>query len=95
MSQPTFQCDNVDGHLTIRGECDLSNADEIERWLFAFDGAPIQLDLSGVTFLDSSFLHVLLKVKQRNASMRVVESSAVVSRLLEITGTREHLTGGT
>ena len=91
MTTPLLEFDNVDGRRAIRGDCDVTNADQIDSWLAGFDGAPIDLDLSGVTFLDSSILHVLMKVKQRNGRLHLVNPSAVVLRLLDITGTRDYL----
>ena len=40
----------VDGRPAMRGECDLASAEMIERWLASFDGDPLEVDLSGVTF---------------------------------------------
>jgi anti-anti-sigma factor len=84
----------VEGRPSIRGECDLSNATELASWLDTFDGQPFELDLSGVTFLDSSVLHVLLNARRRNPGMRIVTVSAVVLRLLEMTGTTGYLMSG-
>ena len=91
MTTPIFELENTEGRLTIRGECDMANADQIDAWLGGFDGAPIQLDLSGVTFLDSAILHVLIRAKQRNIAMNLVNPSAIVLRLLDLTGTRDYL----
>ena len=91
MTTPLFELENTDGRLTIRGDCDMANADQIDAWLGGFDGAPIQLDLSGVTFLDSAILHVLIRAKQRNIAMNLVNPSAIVLRLLDLTGTRDYL----
>jgi anti-anti-sigma factor len=81
----------VDGRPSIRGECDLSNATQIASWLDIFDGEPVELDLSGVTFLDSSALHALLNIRRRNPAMRITSASEIVLRLLELTGTKEYL----
>ena len=82
-----------EGRPSICGECDLSNAPQVASWLESFDGAPIDLDLSGVTFLDSSALHVLMKARQRNPTMRIGAASPIVLRLLEVTGTTNYLMG--
>ena len=81
----------VDGRPSIRGECDLSNATQIASWLDTFDDEPVELDLSGVTFLDSSALHVLLSMRRRNPAMRIASASGIVLRLFELTGTKDYL----
>src|SRR5438105_15813476 len=81
----------VDGRPTIRGECDVASASEIEAWLATFDSRPLEVDLSGVTFIDSSGLKAFLNARRHNAGLRVVDPSRVVMRLLDITGTREYL----
>ena len=91
MSEEILKLAVIDGRPSIRGECDLSNAPEIAAWLDTFDGAPVDLDLSGVTFLDSSALHVLLNARGRNPGVRIGAASAIVLRLLEVTGTTEYL----
>ena len=85
----------VDGRPTIRGECDLSNAPAIESWLTSFGDAPIDIDLSGVTFFGASALRALIAVAQRNPNLRVVDPSPVVRRVLDITGTSYYLIEGT
>ena len=84
----------VDGRPTVRGECDLSSAGEIEAWLESFDTPSLDVDLSGVSFIDSSGLKAFLNVRKRNANMRVVEPSSVVLRLLQLTGTHGFLIDG-
>ena len=84
----------VDGRPTIRGDCDVSNAAEIEGWLISFGEAPIDIDLSGVTFFGASALRALINVANCNPNIRVVEPSAVVRRVLEITRTTCYLTQG-
>jgi len=94
MDQQVVELAVVEGRPSIRGECDLSNATQVASWLDTFDGQPFELDLSGVTFLDSSALHVLLSARRRNPGMRIVTVSAVVSRLLDLTGTASYLMSG-
>jgi len=77
----------IDGRASICGECDLSNADEIEAWLISFGPGPLDVDLAGVTFLDSSGLYALMRVTRKNPSLRVVNPSPIVRRVLEVTGT--------
>ena len=88
-----IQLSIVDGRPTIRGECDLSTAGQIEAWLATFEEGPLEVDLAGVTFFDSTALRTLLMVRRRNRHMRVINPSKAVSKVLEITGTDDYLVG--
>ena len=94
MTDPAVELSLVDGRPTVRGECDLATGSKIEAWLDSFDTPILEVDLSGVSFIDSSGLKAFLNVRKRNANMRIVEPSAVVLRLLEITGTHGFLVDG-
>ena len=54
------------GHVLLRftGEIDLSNTDQVEHQVLAelATGAPVVLDLSGLTYLDSAGLHLLYRL---------------------------------
>ena len=76
-----------DGRAVIDGEIDISNASCIEDWLVDFGSMPLEVDLSGVTFFDSTALRSFLRVARRNASLRVVNPSPSVVRILDITDT--------
>lgn len=80
--------------VAVTGEVDASNCGEVQA---ALDGLAhdevahaAELDLGGLRFIDSSGLRVLLvaqlALQQRGGSMRIVEASPAVERLLEITG---------
>jgi anti-anti-sigma factor len=79
---------------TIRGECDAAAARDIEGWLGGLDTEPLEVDLSGVTFFDSSALRAFLNIRRRNRHLRLVNPSEMVRNVLEITGTTEYLIGG-
>jgi stage II sporulation protein AA (anti-sigma F factor antagonist) len=87
MTEPIVELVIVDGRPAIRGECDLANAERIEGWLASFDGHPLEVDLSGVTFFDAAALHALLNARRRNPHTRFVRPSKAVMRVLELTGT--------
>ena len=95
MTKPAVELVVVGDRPTVRGECDLSSAGAIEAWLGSFELPVLEVDLSGVSFIDSSGLKAFLNIRRRHPNMRVVEPSAVVLRLLEITGTRAFLLDGT
>lgn len=79
--------------VAVRGEIDIRSAPDLRAWLGrAVDEGATQLvlDLSGVEFMDSSGLGVLVGVHKRLARiggrLRVVGVSAPVARLLAVTG---------
>jgi len=84
----------VDGRPTIRGDCDLVTSPNIEAWLATFDCQRLEVDLSGVTFFDSSAFRTFLNVKRRNPNMGIVTPSKAVLKILELTGTVEYLVDG-
>jgi anti-sigma B factor antagonist/stage II sporulation protein AA (anti-sigma F factor antagonist) len=91
MSGPFFTSD-VHG-LTIRGELDLLCVPEIEGWLARFDGRRCEVDLSGVTFFDSSALRTFLNARRDNPNLVIVRPSRSVLQVLQITGTDSYLLG--
>ncbi|GAA5194636.1 hypothetical protein GCM10023322_59460 [Rugosimonospora acidiphila] len=87
--------------LSLTGEVDLSTVDalqeEIAASVEAEDVASLIIDLSGVTFLDSSGISALLKGRRladdRQKTFRVEAARDMVREVLNITGVWEHLAG--
>jgi anti-sigma B factor antagonist len=88
----------VDGHAKVRvtGEIDLATATELRQRLEAVIAAGIcnlDLDLSAVTFLDSSGLVVLLVARQRlhdkHQRLMVLNPAKPVLRVFELCGVLE------
>jgi len=79
---------------TIRGECDAATARDIAVWLGELDAKPLEVDLSGVTFFDSSALRTFLNMRRCNRHLRLVNPSKTVMNMLDITGTTEYLIHG-
>lgn len=84
--------------LTVSGEIDASNAEEVQRVCTGhMDGAPeMVLDLEEVRYLDSAGLRVLVALwQQGRASGTRLRVSAprggFVAELLELTGLDAHL----
>ncbi|MFJ2774721.1 STAS domain-containing protein [Streptomyces sp. NPDC087300] len=77
--------------IHVSGEIDLQNIARLERELDSCDDRHCELDLSRVTFIDSTTLKVLLRHRRRAASrggsLRLVDASPHVRRVLDITGT--------
>ncbi|HEX6116573.1 MAG TPA: STAS domain-containing protein [Solirubrobacterales bacterium] len=84
--------------VALEGEIDLSTVPEAERLITdAEAGRPARLviDLSEVTFMDSSGLRVLLTAHRRaeeaGRGFAIVKGGDTVNRLLEVTGLSERL----
>ena len=85
--------------VVVTGEVDASNCTSLHDVLarLADAGAPrhVEVDLGGLTFLDSSGLRALLvgqlALVERGGTLRIDPASEVVDRLLEITGLHEQL----
>jgi anti-sigma B factor antagonist len=77
----------------ISGEIDLASAPGLERELRAAEtdaGRELVVDLSGVTFMDSTGLHVLLDAQERATHrgymLRFQDVPAQTQRLLDLAG---------
>lgn len=78
---------------SLEGEIDIANAGELRDELFsAMSNQPpgLIVDLSGVTYLDSRGVHVLLelaeRMKIRHQQLRlVVPETALIKRVLQLT----------
>ena len=80
------------------GELDIATVDVLERALLEAeqtDAELIVLDLSGLTFIDSTGLRLVLDVNERCGGsvdrLRVIAGAPAVERLLDIVGLRERL----
>jgi anti-sigma B factor antagonist len=78
--------------LAVHGDADLNGAEELEsRLTEVIEEGPsaVVVDLSGVTFLDSTVLGVLLRglkrLRARGGRFRVVAPSAEIRRIFELT----------
>jgi anti-anti-sigma factor len=83
--------------IRAAGEIDLSNVAALRRELDAAraEAVTVLLDLSDVTFIDSSGLHLLLRASHSSAvsdwAFYVVRPSESVLRLIELSGTADLL----
>jgi len=81
--------------LAPAGELDIATVPMLEsafEELEQADGAAtIVLDLSGVTFIDSTGLQLLLRISERASGRIELIGSPALDRLLEITGLRPRL----
>jgi anti-sigma B factor antagonist len=94
-SAPTLVITPTESGFAVDGEIDAHSAPMIAAAIAASSAEPLLIDLSGVEFVDSSGLRVLIEAHQtRQAAgqtMTLVEPSHVVSRLFEIAGVGEYL----
>lgn len=83
--------------VALNGEFDLASArlvdEELERAQQSYK--LVILDLTQVTFMDSTGLHVVLganqRLRQAGGALRVIPGSPQVQRLLALTGAAGHL----
>jgi anti-sigma B factor antagonist len=92
-----FACVRIDGSdgnvsVAVLGEIDLATAGELDRTLASAqaDARTVTLDLRRLQFIGSAGLAVLIAAAERAGAsggrFRVVRGSAVVDRLLSLTG---------
>jgi anti-anti-sigma factor len=94
--QASFERRERHGHITlvVTGEIDVANAPTFLHELIAVATeahSPTVVDLSAVTFLDSSGLNALVKahrsLEDSDASLVLLNPSPICRRVLELTGT--------
>ena len=86
-------------HLTLAGEIDMANAEDflqLARAIIAgcHTDAYLTIDLSGVTFMSSSGLNMLVQIRKATTDagieLRLVRIPDRVIQLLEITALADH-----
>lgn len=86
-----------ESRIVVRGELDIATVEVLERDLRAAeqtDADSIVLDLSGLSFIDSTGLKLLLDANERSAGadrLRIIAGAPALERLLDIVGLRERL----
>lgn len=83
--------------VAVSGEVDLATAATLERELLRAEQAHdvVALDLTSVSFLDSTGLHAImdanLRLRDRGGRLLIVQGPPQVSRVFELTGLSDHL----
>jgi len=84
--------------VALRGEFDLAYADQVERELKrveATDARSIILDLSGLTFLDSTGIRLILEAQTRSQQdanrLMLLRAPRMVQRVFAIAGVEQML----
>ena len=73
--------------IEVRGEIDLSNADAFAECLSVFNaGDSIIVDLTGLTFIDSQGISVLVQTHNRGVKIVCRRSDGAVKRALDLCG---------
>jgi anti-sigma B factor antagonist len=87
---------SVDGTvIAVSGELDVTSAPELDDVLCRTDGEAVNLDLSGVSFIDPAGLRALLNAKRgidaRGGQLVIRKPSCQVRRLAQLSGTADEL----
>jgi anti-sigma B factor antagonist len=100
MSEPAESPDDAfsivshDGRIVVTGDVDADTAPLIARALAKLSGS-VELDMSGVDFLDSSGLRILIgthqSLEQRDSVLRIVDPSPAVLRIFQLTNVDGYL----
>lgn len=75
--------------VALSGELDLATADRVTSLAQSAGDGPLRLDLSGVTFLDSTGLGALISLKHAGsgtAGVELLATSPAVDRVLALAG---------
>jgi anti-anti-sigma factor len=73
------------GVIHLSGELDVQQAAALHQVLVRSDD-PLVLDMSRVTFVDSSVIRALVRTKNGRPGMQIVNMSPAVDRLMQLTG---------
>lgn len=81
------------GQLVVSGDMDLATTPVLQEAAAKLGGGSITLDLSGIAFIDSTGLHLLIDLRRAHGPLQLVAASPAVDKLLDLTGTRAYLFG--
>lgn len=94
MTSSDFTFETVDGDgahvVSLHGELDLANADRVRDALVEVAGSTVVVDLSDLSFLDSSGIAALLGARERilasGNGFELRGAQGMVRRVLDLTG---------
>ena len=90
MEEPyAFTIDVSEGRVKITGNIDLKTTPLMVEAVTK--AMTVELDLSEVTFLDSTGLYGLIKLRNNRSSLHIVAVSPQVHRVLEVTSLAESI----
>ena len=89
--EDAWSIESHDHCVVVAGDMDLVTPAALRSAIAAAPGGAIELDLSGVVFMDWPGLRVLLDVRLDNPLLRIVAASARVRDVLATSGTADYL----
>lgn len=84
-----FEVQAAPGRVVVAGEIDLRTCPELREALTdasAVEGSEVVIDLTGVTFIDSSGISELLRASNAGHRLTLRHPTASVRRLFELAG---------
>ena len=82
--------------IELNGRIDSNNAPQIEKTVLeqleGQDGAPVEIDASGLEYISSAGLRVLLRVRKSHPDMTITGVNSEVYEILDMTGFTEMMT---
>lgn len=83
--------------IAVRGEVDLHTAPKVQYAIERAaenDGSAVVVDMSSITFIDSTALSMLARAKRsledKGIPLRIAEPSGAVERIFSVTGFRDY-----
>ena len=84
--------------VTLRGELDMASVGDLAEWLVSVSGSSVVVDLSDLTFMDSSGITALVVAKvamENNGDQLILRRPRPnVRRILEVTGLGDWIDDG-
>lgn len=98
VTDPPFAITVTDHYLAVAGEVDAATSPALRDAIRAAAAVnarpPLHVEMSNVSFMDSSGLSALVAAYRRShGAIRVIAPSPSVTRILELTGLYDHLVG--
>lgn len=82
--------------FALAGEIDAHTAPSLGEALDGTDSTSVTLDMSGVSFMDSSGLRVIItateRLRERGGDLVLAKPTSTVRRLVDVAGLSEHFT---
>ena len=82
--------------IELNGRIDSNNAHEIEKMVMeqleGQDGTPVEIDASGLAYISSAGLRVLLRIRKSHPEMAIIGVNSDVYEILDMTGFTEMMT---
>ena len=91
-----YQVENGNLTVSLSGRIDSSNADAAEKDIFAIreehPAEELILDADDLEYISSAGLRVILRLRKKNPSLKIINASADIYEILDMTGFTEMIT---